>query len=130
MDKIAAQEDTIKIQLTVLRTFLSICNLDRASSNMFVEELRKVVKFKSWHSRLAAIQMLQNYGIFNTFLVNPSQKETIKEVIINGLVDEQLEVRLASSLALTGLIHSYFITVDDTLIVSLLNILFASFYTN
>ena len=77
----------------------------------------KVIKFKSWHSRLAAIQMLQSFGIFNLFLVNDKIKSIIKEIIINSLTDEQLEVRLSACLTLTGFIHSNFFSVDDELIV-------------
>ena len=77
----------------------------------------KVIKFKSWHSRLAAVQMLQSFGIFNLFLVNDKMKSIIKEMIISALVDEQLEVRIQASLTLTGHIHSNFFNVDAELIV-------------
>ena len=76
-----------------------------------------MIKYKSWHSRLAAIQMLQSFGIFNLFLVNDKMKSIIKEMIISSLVDEQLEVRLSASLTLTGYIHSNFFSVDDELLV-------------
>jgi hypothetical protein len=61
--------------------------------------------------------MLNNFGIFNQFLVSSEKKSIIKEIIINALIDEQLEVRIAAMLALTGFIHSNFIAVDQDLIV-------------
>ena len=60
--------------------------------------------------------MLNNFGIFNQFLVSSDQKTAVKEIILNALTDEQLEVRIAAMLALTGFIHSNFIGVDSELI--------------
>lgn len=81
----------------------------------------KIIEYKSWHSRLAALQILQNFGIFNIFLVKENIRELVKKIVVNSLIDEQLEVRIAASLALTGFIHSHFITVDNDLIVSYIN---------
>ena len=62
--------------------------------------------------------MLQNYGIFNTYVVDPEQKEIIKDIALDGLIDENVNVRNASCSALAGLLHSYFINVDEELIVT------------
>jgi hypothetical protein len=86
-------------------------------SNYF-HVILKIIKFKCWHARLAAVQMLQNFGIFNSFLANDHMKSIIKEIILNSLVDEQLEVRLAACLTLTGFLHSGFLVVDQQLIVN------------
>jgi hypothetical protein len=80
----------------------------------------QIIEFKSWHSRLAALQMLQNFGIFNLFLVNEEMKAAVKQIVLDSLVDEQLEVRVAASLALTGFIHSNFINADQPLIVKII----------
>lgn len=45
-------------------------------------------------------------------------KSIIKEIILNSIVDEQLEVRLAACLTLTGFLHSGFLIVDQQLIVN------------
>lgn len=92
--------------------------LEERLSDQFVSNLRDIYKSSNWHSRLAVIQMIQYYGIFNTFIVNPNQKEIIRDLVLQGLFDPQLEVRTAASLSLTGLIHSYFFNVDDEIIVS------------
>ncbi|CAF0770306.1 unnamed protein product [Brachionus calyciflorus] len=116
VDKIAAQELTIKTQLPMIRIAISMWIMDKQSSKEFLEQLSRIVKMKSWMSRLAAIQMIQNFGIFNLFLVDENSKLLIKHLILEALIDEQLEVRVSASLALTGLIHSNFIQVDDDLV--------------
>jgi hypothetical protein len=80
--------------------------------------MKKVAKFQSWHSRMAAIQMCQNFGIFNLFQVDEEIKNRIKKIIIDSLCDEQLEVRVSSCITLTGFIHSNFISADSQLLVS------------
>lgn len=60
---------------------------------------------------------MQSFGIFNMFLVKEDVRAIVKKIVVNSLVDEQLEVRIAASLALTGFIHSHFIIVDKELIV-------------
>ena len=66
---------------------------------------------------MSAIQMCQNFGIFNLFQVDDLIKSRIKTILLDSLCDEQLEVRLSASLTLTGFIHSNFIEADDNLIV-------------
>lgn len=68
--------------------------------------------------------MLQNFSIFNLFIVNDEIKNEIKQAVVNSLCDEQLEVRISASITLTGLIHSNFIQVDQDLLVSVF------FFTN
>jgi hypothetical protein len=68
---------------------------------------------------MAAIQMCQNFGIFNLFQVEESARNRIKKIITDSLCDEQLEVRLAASIALTGFIHSNFVRADQELIVNI-----------
>jgi proteasome activator subunit 4 len=116
VDKIAAQEVSVKAQLPIMRMVFSMWMLDENCSFLFLEQIQKVIKFKSWHSRLAGVQMLQSFGIFNLFLVNERMKNIIREIIISTLMDEQLEVRLSASLTLTGFIHSNFFNVDENLI--------------
>lgn len=116
VDKIAAQETSVKAQLPMIRIALSMWIMHRTSLTLFLEKLSEIVKLKSWMSRLAGLQMLQNFGIFNSFLVDHESKLRIKNLILDALRDEQLEVRISASLALTGLIHSELIQVDDELI--------------
>lgn len=122
VDKIAAQEVTIKTQLPIIRIAISMWIMDKQSSTEFIRQLADIVKMKSWMSRLAGVQMLQNFGIFNLFLVETNLKSFIKNLILDSLVDEQLEVRVCASLALTALIHSNFIQVDDQLVSTLKNL--------
>lgn len=63
------------------------------------------------------MQMLQNFGIFNLFLINDEVKKKLKTIIIDALTDEQLEVRISASLTLTGYIHSKVFEADQDLIV-------------
>lgn len=122
VDKIAAQEVTIKTQLPMIRIAISMWIMDNKSSREFIDQLANIVKMKSWMSRLAGVQMLQNFGIFNLFLVENEVKLLIKNLILDSMIDEQLEVRICASLALTALIHSNFIQVDDQLVAKLKNL--------
>lgn len=61
--------------------------------------------------------MLQNYSAYNIYLADDELKTSIRQMIVDSLVDEQLEVRTAASLALTGFIHSNFIYPDQAFIV-------------
>jgi proteasome activator subunit 4 len=116
VDKIAAQEVALKSQLSMIRRAFSVWLLNHQQSLYFTDQLKLVIGFKSWHSRLAAIQMVQNFGVFNIFLIKDEIKTRIKEIILNSLTDEQLEVRQSACLTLTGFIHSGFIHVDQELI--------------
>jgi hypothetical protein len=88
----------------------------------------QVIKFDCWHSRLSAVQMLQNFGIFNLFLVSDKMKSTIKEILISSLTDEQLEIRLAACLTLTGFFHSGLLLVNEEMIVFIFLALFISLF--
>jgi hypothetical protein len=77
----------------------------------------KVLKFEKWHSKLAAMQILQNFGVFNLYLISDKIKADIQDIIQTHIADEQLEIRLACSAILTGFIHSYLIEVNQDLIV-------------
>ena len=70
VDKIAAQAVLFKSQLPMIIIAMSMWILDKKCTEMFLNQLKQVVKFKSWMSRLAGIQMLKNFGIFNLFLVS------------------------------------------------------------
>ena len=91
--------------------------MDEESSSLFVHQIKQVILSKNWHSRLAAIQMLQNFSIFNLFVVSDQLRNEIKQIVVDSLCDEQLEVRILASITLSGLIHSHFIQVDSELIV-------------
>jgi hypothetical protein len=118
VDKIAAQDPLIKVQLPLIRMSFSMWMLDDVNSSLMLEHFKHVTTFKSWHSRLSCIQMLNNFGIFNLFFISNEKKSLIKQILLNSLIDEQLEVRIAAMLALTGFIHSNCIQVDQELIVS------------
>ena len=70
-----------------------------------------------WHSRLAALTLLQNYGTFNLFLLNVELKRDIERIVTGLLGEEQLEVRSLASGVLAGFIHSNLVDVNDELIV-------------
>lgn len=116
VDKVAAQEVTLKVQLPIIRMFMSVWVMDKNLANLFIDEIEKVMSFSSWHSRMAAIQMSQIYGIFNLFQVDDLVRERIKKITIDSLCDEQLEVRLSACITLTGFIHSGFIEADKQLL--------------
>jgi hypothetical protein len=106
--------------LPVIRIAMTMWIMDEQCSLQLINDLKLVSKFNSWYSRLAAIQMLQNFGIFHIFLASNQIKKDIKEIVIQFLTDEQLEVRIFASLTLTGFIHSSFINVDDSIVVKYL----------
>ncbi len=106
----------VKATLPLIRGVFSMWMLDPKCSVLFFDQLKHSLTLKSWHSRLASIQMIQNYGIFNLFLLSSDLKEKIKELIVEALCEEQLEVRLLASLTLTGFIHSSLIRVDQDLV--------------
>ena len=72
----------------------------------------------NWRSRLSAMQIVPNFAIFNMFLITQDAKQQLKQLAVDTLCDEQLEVRLSASVSLTSLIHADFIPVDDDLIVN------------
>jgi proteasome activator subunit 4 len=82
---------------------------------------------ENWHAKLSAINIIQSFGIFNLFHLSADIKEQVKDIITKYLIDEQLEVRLACALTLTGFIHSSLIQVDEKLIVNFSN--YFIFYT-
>jgi proteasome activator subunit 4 len=99
--------------------------------------LLKVMENENWHAKLSAINIIQSFGIFNLFHLSADIKEQVKDIITKYLIDEQLEVRLACALTLTGFIHSSLIQVDEKLIVNLSNyfifilfLLFLIFFKN
>ena len=117
--------------LPLIRNVYSMWMLDVQTSQHFLGQLQVALSSSSvdsWHSRLAAIQMLQNFGIFNLFVLNDELRATIRQLIVDSLVDEQLEVRLLVSLTLTGFIHSNLIQVDQQLIVRDEKIMYKSRY--
>jgi hypothetical protein len=77
----------------------------------------KVLENENWHSKLAAIHIVQSFGIFNLFYLSNNVKESIREIISKYLIDEQLEVRLACAITISGFIHSSLVQVDEKLIV-------------
>lgn len=87
-------------------------------SSLLIDKFSAVTQLKSWHSRLAGLQIINNFGIFNQFMLPKEKKTAIKNIVLGSIVDEQLEVRIQATLALTGFIHSNFISVDQDLIVS------------
>jgi proteasome activator subunit 4 len=118
IDKIAAQDAILKAQLPIIRLFMSCWILDDRLTSLFIDQLEKVIQSKSWHSRMGAIQMCQSFGIFNLFRVSATIRSRIQKIITDSLCDEQLEVRLSATIALTGFIHSNFIQVNDELLVT------------
>ncbi len=116
IDKIVAQDTILKAQLPIIRLFISCWILDDRLSSLLIDQLELVIKYKSWHSRMGAIQMCQSFGIFNLFQVSTTIRSRIQKMIIDALCDDQLEVRLSASIALTGFIHSNFIQANDELL--------------
>ena len=51
------------------------------------------------------------------FYLSNEIKQSIRSIIVKYLIDEQLEVRLACAMTLSGFIHSSLIQVDEKLIV-------------
>ena len=51
-------------------------------------------------------------------MLDEASQEQMRELTLKLLVDEHLEVRLATSLTLTAFLHSNFIQTDNSLIVS------------
>lgn len=66
---------------------------------------------------MSTIQIVQNYSIFNLFLLDPEAKAHMKNIIIESICDSELKVRQSACVALTGMIHSNFVNASDELIV-------------
>lgn len=76
----------------------------------------KIAKSNNYRSRVAAIQIIKTFCIFNIFLLDDETKELMRELAISLALDENLEVRQSACLCLTGFVHSNFIQVDEYLI--------------
>lgn len=139
MDKLA--DENTRIKLAALRMLISIWSLDKNCISLLIEELCevnesdlsefyylidwllfafKIAKMKNWRSRVAAIQIIKNFCIFNIFLLDEETKELMRELAISLVVDENSEVRSSACLCLSGFFHSSFIDVDSDLIVTLI----------
>lgn len=116
LDHLVSYEDSLKQQIYFNRCMLCVWDFGENCSNYLVDNLNQVLKSSNWHSRLAALQMIQAYGTFNLFLASEQIKISIKELLTNSLTDEQIEVRSMASVALSGFIHSYFVNVDNELV--------------
>jgi hypothetical protein len=116
VDKIVVYDEISKIKLCGLRMFFSIWNFDPRSSMELVSHLRDLIKSKNRLTRKASLQMLRNYCLFNTFLLDDQLKKELVNIIIGCLSDRIIENRLSASITLSALIHSDFFTVDNQLI--------------
>ncbi len=141
LDGIVIYDDVVKDQLAIVRSCIVARGIASDCSAYLIQQLKKVIlfyflvsgafpnrvyrwmlkalEFDNWHSKLAAIQILQNFGVFNLFMINDQIKKEIQEMVHTHIANEQLEIRLACSNILSGFIHSNLIQVDDDLIVSL-----------
>jgi len=140
MDKVASYEELIKIKLITLRTFIPILSLDDNCIFAIIDILKKVAFFYSnqsyiflilivnimdlknskstnWRTRLSTLQIIQNFGIYNMFLLSIGNKKEIKKITIDLIYDEDIRVRNAACVSLTSLIHSNFVEVELKLIV-------------
>jgi hypothetical protein len=65
-----------------------------------------------WHARRAAIEFLQNMIFCNLFNAR-SHAQRLRELVIQGLFDEQYEVRIAASTTLSGFYQCGYIQVTN-----------------
>ncbi len=119
VDKVASYEDKIKIMLTSVRAFMPVLTLDEILIEQVVEAVVVTGKNKNWKTRVAGIQIVQNLSVFNFFLLGETRKQIIKKIVVDSLADDELRVRQTAAVALTSLIHSGFVGVDDEMIVRL-----------
>ncbi len=65
-----------------------------------------------WHARRAAIEFAQNMIFCNLFNVR-SHAQRLRTLVIQGLFDEQYEVRIAASMTLSGFYQCGYIQVTN-----------------
>jgi len=65
-----------------------------------------------WHARRAAMEFIQNMIFCNLFNVR-SHAERLRMLVIQGLFDEQYEVRIAASMTLSGFYQCGYIQVTN-----------------
>lgn len=83
-----------------------------------IKTAKQITMSNSWHARAAALSFLQSMVFSNLFTVMKysAWKEDIKQLVLNLLQDEQVEVREAAAETLGGLLHCEFIKITESLL--------------
>jgi hypothetical protein len=72
----------------------------------------QICRSSKWHARRAAMEFIQNMIFCNLFNARP-YSQRLHELVIQGLFDEQYEVRIAASVTLSGFYQCVYIQVTD-----------------
>ncbi|CAF0997060.1 unnamed protein product [Brachionus calyciflorus] len=115
LDKITSDE-TSKSKLVALRMYLPIWSMDQNCIQPLIEIIKQVSESKYWRSKQASLQMMRNFPLYNIFIFNETDKIELKEILLNLICDENLNVRLSACVTLTYLLHSNFFSIDNNLI--------------
>ncbi|XP_076235371.1 proteasome activator complex subunit 4A [Calliopsis andreniformis] len=83
-----------------------------------LEAMTKMSKHPSWWTRSTCLQFLQVLVFHNmsTFLSNPAWVDCVKDIVLNLLQDERVEVRKSAGQVLSGMLHCTFIPDQEKLL--------------
>ncbi|RMZ98656.1 proteasome activator complex subunit 4-like [Brachionus plicatilis] len=116
IDNLISGDSNSKEKLCALRIYLPTWTLDQDCIQTLVEIVTQESKSVNWKSRQASIQMVRNFSILNSFILSEEQKCQIKQILLNLIVDENLQVRQSTCLVLGSMFHADFIKVDSEII--------------
>lgn len=112
MESIAAVDNVFKNDLTFSRLSVGISYLNEPFLEALIQQMIQVCSSSKWHARRAAIEFAQIMIFSNLFNARP-YAERLHKLVLQCLLDEQLEVRTAASMTLSGLYQCGYIQVTD-----------------
>ncbi|CAF1048161.1 unnamed protein product [Adineta steineri] len=112
IENIPTNDDTFKENLTTSRLYTAISYLNTEYLETLIQQLIQVSTSSKWHARQSAIEFIQNMIFSNLFNARPYAKQ-FHEIVLKCLFDEQLEVRIAASLTLSGFYQCGYIQVTQ-----------------
>jgi hypothetical protein len=89
-----------------------MCSKTRLHRISRIYSYTQIYTSSKWHARRAAIEFVQNMIFCNLFNVR-SHAQRLRTLVIQGLFDEQYEVRIAASMTLSGIYQCGYIQVTD-----------------
>lgn len=119
METMEMNDIQFKADLTRSRITLALAYLNIEFIDGLIEQLKTIMigSNSKWHARRFAIEFVQHMIFCNLFNIR-THAQQLRELIIQGLFDEQYEVRLSASVTLSGLYQCRYFQVIDQDIVS------------
>ncbi|PFX25214.1 Proteasome activator complex subunit 4B [Stylophora pistillata] len=114
-----SQEDDPELQHYCHRTitYLSQMELPFSLIPVALQTVKQIAGNNLWHPRRSILEYLQVMIFANLFAIasNAQFVSDVKELVLNLLEDEQLEVRETAAATFSGLVHYGFFDLDDEL---------------